>query len=129
MDITIGALGAHAFPAGQYLYVGSAWGPGGLAARVGRHLRGDGAVHWHVDYLRAQAEPVALWWAAHARDECAWAGHLLAHPGAEIVVPRFGASDCACAAHLARVGETLSLSDFFPGAAHVDLSATRRGLS
>ena len=25
----------------------------GLQARVGRHLRGDGTRHWHIDYLRA----------------------------------------------------------------------------
>ena len=33
------------------VYVGSALGPGGLRARVGRHLRRDKRVRWHIDYL------------------------------------------------------------------------------
>jgi len=39
---------------GVYIYVGSAWGPGGLRARLCRHLYGRrGRVHWHIDYLAA----------------------------------------------------------------------------
>lgn len=99
-QLRIGALGDFLFPAGYYLYVGSAWGPGGLRARVGRHLRGGSIQHWHIDYLRAVAEPCALWVAPEAADECAWAMQLLALPEARIVAPRFGASDCDCPAHL-----------------------------
>jgi len=36
--IHVGALGAVDFAPGWYVYVGSALGPGGLAARVNRHL-------------------------------------------------------------------------------------------
>jgi Uri superfamily endonuclease len=39
--ITIGKLGTFDFPAGYYLYVGSALGPGGLRARLARHRRGS----------------------------------------------------------------------------------------
>jgi len=127
-EITVGALGRRRFPAGHYVYVGSAWGSGGLAARVRRHLRGDGRLHWHVDYLRAQAKPTALWWAERAQDECSWAQALMAYPEAEVVVPRFGASDCTCAAHLAYVGESAPPPDLFP-AVHVNLHAFERGLS
>jgi Uri superfamily endonuclease len=67
---------------------------------VGRHLRSDGAVRWHVDYLRRIANPTAVWLAPESHLECAWAARLEAEPDAEIVVPRFGASDCTCAAHL-----------------------------
>ncbi|BES82251.1 hypothetical protein PABY_18180 [Pyrodictium abyssi] len=39
---------------GAYAYVGSAWGPGGLRARLCRHLYGRrGRMHWHIDYLAA----------------------------------------------------------------------------
>ena len=46
-----GALGALELPPGWLMYVGSARGPGGLAARVGRHLCGTGRPRWHVDFL------------------------------------------------------------------------------
>ena len=101
--IACGGLGQRRFPSGWYAYVGSAHGPGGLAARLGRHLRATGCLHWHIDYLRAQSQPVEVWYTADpARRECAWAEVLLQLPGAEVVVPRFGASDCRCWAHLAR---------------------------
>lgn len=96
----IGALGAWELPQGGYLYVGSAWGPGGLRARVGRHLRGSDQRRWHIDYLRQVAEPVSAWLAPHARLECAWARFLTESPIADIIIPGFGASDCGCAAHL-----------------------------
>ncbi len=39
--ITVGKLGTFDFPAGYYLYVGSALGPGGLQARLAHHQRGS----------------------------------------------------------------------------------------
>jgi hypothetical protein len=54
-----------------------------------------------VDYLRAVAQPVEAWFAVGSgRRECAWAEGLAGLPGAAIPVPRFGASDCHCPAHL-----------------------------
>ncbi|MDY0019194.1 MAG: GIY-YIG nuclease family protein [Anaerolineae bacterium] len=102
--LTIGALGPWHFPAGLYIYVGSAWGPGGLAARIGRHLHGGNHLHWHIDYLRTASRPVALWLAPGEHLECAWAALLLKDDAGQVVVPRFGASDCTCAAHLAYLG-------------------------
>ena len=49
----VGRLGTLTVEPGFYLYVGSAFGPGGLAARVGRHCRREKTCRWHVDYLRA----------------------------------------------------------------------------
>lgn len=49
--INVGCLGRKLFRRGLYLYVGSARGPGGLKARVGRHLVKDKRVKWHIDYL------------------------------------------------------------------------------
>ncbi len=36
---------------GIYVYIGSAYGPGGLRSRIMRHLRRNKKVFWHVDYL------------------------------------------------------------------------------
>lgn len=105
--IQIGRLGQFLFPAGWYLYVGSAMGPGGFAARVTRHQRRIGAdkrAHWHIDYLREKAGWGDTWVRASAeRVECAWAVKLQSLPGAQVVVPGFGASDCSCRSHLVRV--------------------------
>jgi Uri superfamily endonuclease len=128
VEIAIGALGAHLFPAGSYVYVGSAWGPGGLAARLQRHLRGADKRHWHIDYLRAWAAPQALWWAEETRDECGWAERLLTYPGADVVVPRFGASDCSCPTHLAYVGDSLPTADLFPTAHYRNIETTTGGM-
>lgn len=107
--ITIGRLGRLQMPAGWYLYSGSARGPGGLAARLGRHRRrlGPGKrVHWHIDYLRERA----TWggaWARHTSErlECLWAEALRQLPDARSVVPGFGASDCRCPGHLVYLPE------------------------
>ena len=99
--ITVGALGDHRFPAGWYLYLGSARGPGGLAARVARHRRTTGKrLHWHIDYLRGAATVAEVWTSTdEAQQECDWSAAAAALPGAHIV-PRFGSSDCRCASHL-----------------------------
>ena len=36
---------------GRYLYCGSAKGPGGLKARLARHMRRGKPIHWHIDRL------------------------------------------------------------------------------
>ena len=99
--ITVGRLGRFQFPAGWYAYTGSARGPGGLVARISRHLRSPKSLHWHVDYLRACAHPVAAWYAIGIQKrECAWARALVRLPGASVPIPHFGASDCRCPTHL-----------------------------
>ncbi len=115
VQVTVGALGQGTFPPGLYLYVGSAWGPGGLAARVGRHLRGDGKPRWHIDALRRRATPVALWIAPGERLECAWARTLVDRPGVRIAMPRFGASDCRCPSHLFQIEPEVIATLSFPG--------------
>ena len=82
---------------GGYLYCGSAKGPGGLKARIARHLRTDKKPHWHVDRLTAAALKVTAW-AYVGGDECALVRALapLPHP-----IPGFGSSDCpTCPSHL-----------------------------
>jgi HEAT repeat protein/Uri superfamily endonuclease len=105
--IVVGRLGEIEFPPGWYLYVGSAMGPGGLQARLARHRERLGSTkraHWHVDYLRERAAWGGAWvLASHRRSECDWATQLQCLPGAEIVAPGFGSSDCHCSTHLVRV--------------------------
>ncbi len=104
--LAVGRLGNTVFPAGWYVYTGSARGPGGVRARLGRHLRGSPRRRWHIDALRAVSQPVACGWTT-APDpsppwECRWAQALAAAPGAFIPLAGFGASDCRhhCPAHL-----------------------------
>lgn len=111
--ITVGRLGWFRFPPGWYAYAGSARGPGGLAARLSRHLRVSKPLHWHVDYLRAHARPVAAWYTAgDERRECAWATALLGMDGASNPAPRFGASDCRCPTHLVHFAAPPDLASF-----------------
>jgi len=105
--LSIGRLGRFEFPAGWYLYVGSALGPGGLPARLARHQRRRGAgkrLHWHVDYVREQAAWGGAWARlSEQRAECAWATALRRLPQAEVMARGLGSSDCRCPAHLIRV--------------------------
>lgn len=98
----IGRFGRFGFAPGFYLYVGSAFGAGGLRARLAHHLRNPKPhLHWHVDYLRATATLHEAWVAVGApRRECIWCRQLAADERLYIPIPRFGARDTGCAAHL-----------------------------
>jgi Uri superfamily endonuclease len=111
--LLVGRFGEVTFAAGYYAYVGSAFGPGGVRARLGRHLRGSGALRWHIDYLR-QACRVETAWFSHdpRRLEHAWAAALLALPGARQPVAGFGASDCNCDTHLVAFTRRPALAAF-----------------
>jgi Uri superfamily endonuclease len=107
--LVIGRLGEFRLAAGTYVYVGSALGPGGLRARVGRHLRREKKPHWHIDALTAAALMVEVW-AVESKNrlECHWAAALRALPGTRIPVAGFGASDCACTTHQLNVADPLA---------------------
>ena len=94
-----GGLEPHAFVRGWYLYVGSAQGPGGVAARIGHHLRSHHPPRWHLDYLRPWSRPRGAWAGPCAREH-QWAALLGRLPGAQFPVVGFGSSDCRCPAHL-----------------------------
>lgn len=99
--LEIGRLGTFVFPRGYYCYVGSARGPGGLLARLARHLRKRKRLRWHIDYLLERASIEEIWHAVSVeRLECRWAQALLALPSVESSVPGFGSSDCCCLTHL-----------------------------
>ena len=87
-------------PAGRYAYCGSARGPGGLRARLARHLRRDKALRWHVDHLTAAGRVTALVPVPQGA-ECALRAALHMAPGVTIPIPGFGSSDCrTCPSHL-----------------------------
>lgn len=100
----IGRLGAFDFPAGDYLYCGSAWGSGGLRARLRHHARVAAVPHWHLDWLRPALSLRGAWLSTlPGNRECAWSQAILRQPGARVPARGFGAADCTsgCAAHLA----------------------------
>ena len=104
-DIGVGRLGATRFAAGFYVYVGSGLGPGGLAARLARHLGARRKPSWHIDYLLNEVPVIdVIWDCSGKRLECTWMRVLLEIPVIEVAVPGFGASDCQCPAHLAFLG-------------------------
>ncbi len=91
---------------GFYVYAGNARGPGGIAARLARHLRPGKTLHWHIDHLSA-AHPVVAAARLPAGDECAVIAALGRRPGVTAPAPGFGSSDCAqCPAHLLRLPDT-----------------------
>ncbi len=55
-NIEIGALHFRYFPEGYYCYVGSAMGPGGIEARIERHMREKKKIRWHIDYFLKYAK-------------------------------------------------------------------------
>jgi Uri superfamily endonuclease len=112
--IAVGARGALDFPSGWYLYVGSARGRGGLAARLARHRRLTGKrLHWHIDYVRAVTRLVQVWTSVgESRRECDWAAAAAALPGASVIAYGLGASDCNCPSHLLHFSGRPELPEF-----------------
>jgi Uri superfamily endonuclease len=103
LHLFIGRLGRFAFPAGDYIYLGSACGPGGLRARVRHHARDASRPRWHLDWLRPHGILAGGWYVTgRAALECTWSQSLAGMCGAVIPAPGFGASDCrcGCTAHL-----------------------------
>ena len=99
--IQIGRLGLMAFKRGYYLYLGSAFGPGGVRARIQRHLMNDKKHHWHIDYLREQAKVKAVWVdCASGNMEHRWAQELMDNTIECEPILKFGCSDCTCPSHL-----------------------------
>jgi len=99
--VEIGKKGTMKLQPGFYLYVGSAFGSGGLRARVGRHARDEKSLRWHIDYLRQKARLVAVYFSTdegHLEDD--WAESIQAWPWVRVPMPGFGASDSQVLSHL-----------------------------
>jgi len=92
--LEIGSLGEFDIIPGFYAYVGSAFGSGGLRARIGHHLESTAEPHWHIDYLLQVATPVEVWFTMADRNlEHRWAELLEEAPGFRVPILRFGSSD------------------------------------
>jgi Uri superfamily endonuclease len=99
--IQIGKLGRIHFCSGVYAYVGSALGPGGLAARLKRHLRRSSSSHWHIDYLLEYTRVEIIWMSTgRQRREHQWATALEDLGVSATPIQGFGCSDCRCYSHL-----------------------------
>jgi Uri superfamily endonuclease len=99
--VRIGRLGVLAATRRYYVYMGSAFGPGGLAARLAHHRRPPTRPHWHIDHLRPHARLVEIWFTNDAQPrEHLWADLIGAMRSVTIPLPGFGCSDCRCYSHL-----------------------------
>jgi Uri superfamily endonuclease len=96
----IGRLGEFDFPAGRYVYTGSA--TRNIDARIARHLRPGKTLRWHIDYLVTGPGVRIVDVVRSGLAECA----LNRAVGGRIVATGFGASDCraGCGSHLKYLG-------------------------
>jgi len=94
--IMIGRLGVFDFPAGHYIYTGSA--RRNLEARIARHQRRHKRLRWHIDYLLAAPQAAVTGVERFARTEC----ELNRLTAGKVLIAGFGASDCraGCGSHL-----------------------------
>ncbi|KAF0102382.1 MAG: hypothetical protein FD187_665 [bacterium] len=100
LRLAVGRLGSFDFPAGRYVYTGSA--RRNLRARVERHLRQAKTLRWHIDYLLAAPGVAVVAVMPSNVPEC----DLNQATGGHIVAAGFGASDCrrGCVSHLKYLG-------------------------
>jgi Uri superfamily endonuclease len=94
--LSIGKLGVFDFPAGRYVYTGSA--RCNIEARIARHLRHEKKLKWHIDYLLASPQVSIIKVMQYAIPEC----EMNQRTAGRILIPGFGASDChaGCGSHL-----------------------------
>ena len=99
VQVSVGGLGTYDFPAGRYVYTGSALR--NFEARITRHLSSIKKMHWHIDYLLAAPGVRVLEVRRSVKEECA-VNRLTC---GTVPVPGFGASDCraGCGSHLKRL--------------------------
>lgn len=101
--IKVGKLGTFLFPAGRYVYTGSALN--GLENRLARHFRKHKKLHWHIDYFlqHARIERVCVV-KTDQLIECELNRQVLDLSNAQVIVKGFGSSDCSCPSHLVYLG-------------------------
>ena len=114
VQILVGGLGTLTAEPGFYACVGSAFGPGGLVKRIGRHATAGKKCRWHIDYLTAVATLDAAWYTVdRAHRECQWADGFKQARGATVPLEGFGSSDCRCQSHLFHFQKRPSLLAFY----------------
>ena len=94
-----GKLPETDYQRGIYLYVGRA--RKGLRARIGRHLRSQKKIFWHVDYLLQNAKVEDIWVREDYFGECLTASRIKEFLTDKATpIKGFGSSDCSCPGHL-----------------------------
>ncbi len=96
-DIEIGSRGMMHFPAGYYVYVGSA--KKNLDQRINHHRHLRKKMHWHMDYLRREADfigAIPIRTKSELEHDMARAVSAIS----DWTIPSFGCTDCHCATHL-----------------------------
>ena len=97
---------------GYYLYIGSGGGPGGVNARIRRHLVKKKSIHWHIDQIttNTDAHIIKAWicnnsWGLYMESRVALCLEKHLDPGP----PGFGSSDDRHAkTHLFNIGISYS---------------------
>jgi len=99
-QVRIGRLAEFLFPAGLYLYTGSA--RRNLSARVRRHLSRQKKLRWHIDYLLMAPVVRVTAVGLFSETEC----FCNQQATGEVLLAGFGASDCRaqCGSHLKYLG-------------------------
>lgn len=99
VEVTVGKLGGFVFPAGRYVYTGSA--QRNFEARIERHRSIVKRMHWHIDYLLAAPGVRIIEVRRFSDAEC----DVNRRTAGTVPVPGFGASDCraGCGSHLKRL--------------------------
>lgn len=105
--IKVGKLGIFNFPAGYYIYTGSA--KNSLNARIARHLRKEKNKHWHIDYFVEKAKIVAIF-KTDKFSECELNKRIFEIGNCQAIARGFGSSDCQCESHLAYVPKMSRIS-------------------
>jgi len=113
--LEIGSLGGIKFNKGFYIYIGSAFGPGGLVKRVERHFRNEKKLFWHIDYLlnSSSIEIAAVAWTVKQQKlECLISQEIDKLSDLVTTINHFGSSDCKCTGHLKMI-KTKTIGDFY----------------
>ena len=94
--LSIGQLGVFDFPAGHYIYTGSA--QRNIEARIARHLRQEKKLKWHIDYLLCSPQALIEKVTRYAESKC----KINQQTMGVILIKGFGSSDChaGCGSHI-----------------------------
>lgn len=112
-NIEFGKLGEMNVLKGCYVYVGSAFGYGGLFSRIKHHCQIEKSFHWHIDYLRPAVEINSVWYSLDPiKREHQWAGIFMRTHGVKLPIKGFGSSDCKCDSHLFYFSNPPSIKKF-----------------
>ena len=100
VTLTIGKLGTFEFPAGHYIYTGSA--KRNIEARINRHLSQQKSLKWHIDYLLNSQQATVVKVERFSQLECI----VNQKKKGVILINRLGATDCTnnCGSHLKFLG-------------------------